>query len=321
MPAGCNRTPLVAPTAPTTPPAAERTLTSPAPRAEIGIAGRTAESPADAAYLLEEDGTFWRSLRTPEGDATLRLRPEAETLQVCAWGAGAAWSIDAAEELLGRRDESADSFVPDAPLLAACGGRSPSRLAWRLGRSSTPYETLLAIVVAQRVTGKEAWRGYRALLRRWGRPGPGPAPTWIAPEPAALARIDVDELTALGIDPRRARVLVGVARQARALEGLAALSREDAYRRLLSLSGIGPWSAAKLMLCALGDPDAVWVDDAHLADHVVWNLAGEARGSDARMLELLEPYRGHRARVARLLELHGRRKPRFGARVAVTRYR
>jgi hypothetical protein len=39
----------------------------------------------------------------------------------------------------------------------------------------------------------------------------------------------------------------------------------------------------------------------HLPHLVSSALAGERRGSDERMLELLEPYRGHRARVVRLL--------------------
>jgi hypothetical protein len=34
---------------------------------------------------------------------------------------------------------------------------------------------------------------------------------------------------------------------------------------------------------------------------VIWALAGERRGSGERMLELLEPFRGNRGRVIRLL--------------------
>ena len=41
--------------------------------------------------------------------------------------------------------------------------------------------------------------------------------------------------------------------------------------------------------------------DLHIPHMVSWHLAGERRGSDERMLELLEPYRGHRGRVVRLL--------------------
>ena len=47
------------------------------------------------------------------------------------------------------------------------------------------------------------------------------------------------------------------------------------------------------------------VGDYHLPNLVAWALAGEPRGTDERMLELLEPYRGHRGRVQQLLEAGG----------------
>jgi 3-methyladenine DNA glycosylase/8-oxoguanine DNA glycosylase len=68
-------------------------------------------------------------------------------------------------------------------------------------------------------------------------------------------------------------------------------------------------------LVALGDADAVSVGDYHLPHLTSWALAGEARGSDERMLELLEPYRGHRGRVLRLLTVSGLVVPRFGPRL------
>jgi 3-methyladenine DNA glycosylase/8-oxoguanine DNA glycosylase len=67
-------------------------------------------------------------------------------------------------------------------------------------------------------------------------------------------------------------------------------------------------------LRALGDPDAVSVGDFHLPNLVAFALAGEPRADDSRMLELLEPWRGHRARVIRLLESSGIAAPRFGPR-------
>ncbi|MBA3235486.1 MAG: DNA-3-methyladenine glycosylase 2 family protein, partial [Chloroflexi bacterium] len=62
--------------------------------------------------------------------------------------------------------------------------------------------------------------------------------------------------------------------------------------------------------------DAVSVGDFHLPNLVSFALAGEPRSDDARMLELLEPFRGQRARVIRLLELSGIRIPRYGPRLS-----
>jgi len=70
---------------------------------------------------------------------------------------------------------------------------------------------------------------------------------------------------------------------------------------------------------ALGDLDAVSVGDFHHKNLVSWALAGEPRGTDARMLELLAPYAGRRALVIRLLELSGLRPPRYGPRMAPRR--
>jgi 3-methyladenine DNA glycosylase/8-oxoguanine DNA glycosylase len=64
----------------------------------------------------------------------------------------------------------------------------------------------------------------------------------------------------------------------------------------------------------LGDPDAVLLGDLHLPSTVSWALAREPRGDDARMLELLEPWRGHRGRVVRLIRSAGRSAPRRGPR-------
>ncbi len=83
----------------------------------------------------------------------------------------------------------------------------------------------------------------------------------------------------------------------------------DAYARLRALPLVGPWTAAEVGLRALGDPDAVSVGDFHLCHAVCWALAGEPRGTDERMLDLLAPYTGQRARVIRLIETAGIHAP------------
>jgi 3-methyladenine DNA glycosylase/8-oxoguanine DNA glycosylase len=88
----------------------------------------------------------------------------------------------------------------------------------------------------------------------------------------------------------------------------------SAYRRIRAFPGVGPWTAAKVAMVALGDADAVPVGDYHLPHSIGYLFDGTPRSTDERMLEILEPYRGHRARVIRLVIEAGIGAPRFGPR-------
>ena len=140
------------------------------------------------------------------------------------------------------------------------------------------------------------------MVRTLGEPAPGPLPgMFVPPRPERVAATPYQVFHRLGIERRRADVLRRAAVVARRLEETVGLPLEAAYARFRAIPGVGPWTAARTALIALGDPDAVPVGDLHIPHMVSWHLAGERRGSDERMLELLEPYRGHRGRVVRLL--------------------
>ena len=82
------------------------------------------------------------------------------------------------------------------------------------------------------------------------------------------------------------------------------------------------WTSAEARQRAAGDPDAVSVGDYHLKNVVGWALAGRDRSSDEEMLELLEPFKGHRHRATRLIGLSGGARPArpAGSAVGVARY-
>jgi len=90
---------------------------------------------------------------------------------------------------------------------------------------------------------------------------------------------------------------------------------------LTQIPGIGPWTASSVAMVALGDPDTVVVGDYGIPSAVAWVLAGERKADDARMLELLEPERPHRARAVRLLAPTGHTPPRHGPRTRPTAIR
>jgi 3-methyladenine DNA glycosylase/8-oxoguanine DNA glycosylase len=130
-----------------------------------------------------------------------------------------------------------------------------------------------------------------------------------------LARTPYWTFHKLGVERRRAEVIIRAARSATRLEETTAMDLPSARKRLEAFPGVGPWTAARVALTALGDPDAVLVGDYHLPHAVGYALEGTVRSSDKRMLELLEPYRGHRARVIRLIGVAGITAPRFGPKM------
>jgi 3-methyladenine DNA glycosylase/8-oxoguanine DNA glycosylase len=254
-----------------------------------------------------------RATRTPEGPATLHLTVRGDVLDAEAWGAGADEALARARDLVGLDDDRTGWEPGRHPLIADLDRRLRGV---RLGRTGAIMEALVPAVLEQKVTGTEAWRGLRGIVRRWGEPAPGPFGLRLLPDPRQLATIPYHELHPLGVERRRAELVRRVCDRAARLDEIVDLPRETGYTRLRSIPGIGPWTAAEVMLRATGDPDAVSVGDFHLPNVVAFALAGEIRGDDRRMLELLEPWRGQRARVVRLLELGGIRPPAFGPRYA-----
>ena len=263
-----------------------------------------------------EPGLAWRASWTPQGPSTTLVELKSGRLLIQAWGPGAGWAIGTAPALLGL-DDSPESFRPRHPLLFEIHRRHPGM---RLGRTQSVFEAVVPTVLEQKVPSIEARAAYATIVRALGEPAPGDAGLILPPTPHRLLQTPYWTLHRYGIERRKADVIRNAAAVAHRLNELTGLGADEARRRLLSIPGIGPWSAAEIAAVALGDRDAVSPGDYNLPNVVSWALAGEPRGSDARMLELLEPYRGHRARVIRLLAAAGITAPRFGPRMPLRRF-
>jgi 3-methyladenine DNA glycosylase/8-oxoguanine DNA glycosylase len=302
-----------------TAPAVEVTLTADRPvdlRLTYGVVAR---GWGDPTLRIEGDGAraeVWRASHTPIGAVTvcLTVAPAAGTCTMRAWGPGAPFAAERAASWFGLDDRGTD-FQPPPGRVRDIARRRPDLRVPRLG---TTYELLVAAVLEQRVTGHEAKAQWRALAYRYGEPAPGPHPrlrTIVGAE--QLARFSDAQRHGLGIESSRGRTLGRVAREAARLD--RHVGDSDALdRRLLAIDGIGPWTSASVRHLAAGDEDAVLVGDYHLPSIVSFALTGEVRArDDAHMLELLEPYRPHRARAARLLSLGGPWPQRRGPRMPV----
>jgi 3-methyladenine DNA glycosylase/8-oxoguanine DNA glycosylase len=230
-----------------------------------------------------------------------------------AWGDGAHRLLESVPGLIGEEDEPGRLIARHAIVREL----QRRHVGLRLPRTGRVLQALVPSVFEQKITGTEAFRAYAALLRVHGEPAPGPGGLLLPPDPARLASMPYHAYHPIGLERRRAEVVRRAAARAAWLESAA--SAAEATRRLTSLVGIGPWTAAEVVRTAFGDPDAVSVGDYHLPSVVAWALAGERRADDARMLELLEPYRGQRGRVQRLLEVGRVFPPRRGPRTAPRR--
>ena len=253
--------------------------------------GRLRFGPADPTTAVA-DGRWWWSAHTPDGPATIAIALTEEGSSPSAWGPGADHLLARADALTGSGDDPS-TFRPLHPALASAARR---RGVPRLGVTGSVFTALVQAVLGQRVTTVEALRSWASITRAFGTRAPGPdIGLMTAASAERLAALPYYALHPHGVERGRASTISRVASVEGRLDALAANNKLEA------LPGVGPWSVAHVRTKALGDVDAVAVGDLHLPDLVAWVLAGERRGDDARMLELLEPYSGQRARVIRLL--------------------
>lgn len=265
---------------------------------------------------LASSGRFVRATFTPDGPGTLAITWSHVDIAVDAYGPGAAWLSDQAPRLLGvddRTDHQLEQAAHPVVAAAANAGRHV-----RFGASGNLYHELLPTIIEQRITTGEAHDQWRRLCHELSEPAPGPfTRLLLPPRPDVLMRQPSWWFHPLGIERKRAEPLIEVARHASKLWQWATLAPWQAAAKLQLLPGVGQWTVGTVLGPALGDPDAVAVGDYHLKNMVAFNLAGEPRGTDDRMLELLEPYVGQRGRVVRLVGRHGSPPPKFGPKQRV----
>ncbi len=283
---------------------------------------------ADPSFAAHPNG-FWMAFTTPSGAVTLRLSAgglgEDTFVDAQAWGPGAEDAIAGVPRLLGADDDwsafDEPGFHATLPRLVTEARRR--NLALRLPSTGRLVDSLVPTILEQKVTTLEARRGYRYLMYRFGTKAPGSvAPQGLLVPPTARQWLAVPswEWHKAGVGPQRSATVMRALKSAVALERLAGLDPARAGAKLQTIPGIGVWTAAEVVQRTHGCPDSISVGDYHLASYVGYALLGR-KIDDAGMLELLEPWRGQRQRLVRMLYLSGFRKPTFGPRMTVQDHR
>ncbi len=123
-----------------------------------------------------------------------------------------------------------------------------------------PFEVSVRAILGQQVSVKAASNLAGRLAKKFGWEIATPFPTLnlITPQASALASCRPDELSALGIMPARARTIITLAKSCVELKLnlQPGLDYESIISTLITLPGIGEWTAEYIAMRCLGWPDA-----------------------------------------------------------------
>jgi DNA-3-methyladenine glycosylase II len=156
------------------------------------------------------------------------------------------------------------------------------------------FATMLRLILEQQVSLASADAAFRKLE----------ATTGIV-EPATVLALDDDQLKMVGFSRQKAgyarSLAAGLTDGSIDLDSLGAVPDEPAVERLLSIRGVGPWTASCYLLFALRRPDAWPPGDRALQVSMcrAYDLPDvpDAGAADERAMA----WRPHRAIAARLL--------------------
>ena len=176
-------------------------------------------------------------------------------------------------------------------------GPAIRQIPWlRARRTTWPWEALMWAITEQLIEAERAFVIQRRIVARWGGaclPPDRQRPLRDVPGPEVIAARSPAELAALDLAPKRAVAMIKVAREVAAGRIDPGDSRDD--KRLLKISGIGPWTVQVLGQKGRGDPDSLPAGDLAYVK-LVPRLAGMDRRATVAEVEQFyarfRPYRG-----------------------------
>ncbi|HLA89500.1 MAG TPA: DNA-3-methyladenine glycosylase [Gemmatimonadaceae bacterium] len=116
----------------------------------------------------------------------------------------------------------------------------------------THFDYVVRCIIGQQLSGKAAQTIYQRVLALYG----GRAPT-----PAELAKTSDPKLRAAGLSGRKSEYVrelaAHAARRTIAIERLHEMSDDDVMATLVSVRGIGRWTAQMVLMFRLGRPDVL----------------------------------------------------------------
>ncbi len=239
---------------------------------------------------------YRRSLSLRHGAAVVELRPERDAVR-CRLRLDDLRDLTAAVARCRRLlDLDADpqtvsAQLGDDPCLGELVRRRPGL---RVPGCADGFELAARAVIGQQVSVGAARTVAARLVERYGEPLGEPLGSIARrfPSSAALAQADP---ASLSMPRSRARALRELSRRVAAgdLRLDAGAEPGFALEGLLSVPGIGPWTASYIAMRALGDPDAYPLGDAGLRRALERRGLTVDRAAEQRLAESWRPWRSY----------------------------
>ncbi|MEO6835820.1 MAG: hypothetical protein ABI231_07940 [Candidatus Tumulicola sp.] len=250
---------------------------------------------ANAVDVMDADGTFYRALRDDRGVTMLAVRAHGpRSIEVRATGRDAERWLPCVERMLGTRVDLREWYARSAKidwlhaLAAALEGLKPPRYP-------TAWEACAHAVVFQQISIHAAAAIMRRLVELLAetvavgdvrcRVFPGPR-LWLTAEEPALRAAGLSQNKVAHLRSIASAFTDGSIRES----VLETLPTPEAAQALGRIRGIGPWSAAVVLLRGLGRLDAFPLRDSGVARSVAL-MAGKSVDLDG-VLDILGPTRG-----------------------------
>lgn len=238
-----------------------------------------------------------KSFSAPNGPCTVTISRSQQGLAFKADGDDAVQVVNGLVSAA-QADDGYHSFQPEHPALQKRLRQFPGL---RLIRVPWLFDMASSCVLQQRVRMSDAMREWQRICTGYGEKTASGLLAF--PSATVLSKAPPHALEGMGIDPRRSRILLTLAKELRLHPLTPAMTHEQLRLRLSRIPGIGPWTLEMFMGFGAADTDAAITGDLKIPHFVSHALTGEPRSTDQRMLELLEPFRPQRFRVIRLLTL------------------
>ena len=217
-----------------------------------------------------------------------RLSPEEESDVV-----GVAVRLVGAQSSLG---EFYNSVEDDDPM----AGFTDRFRGLGIAQSASPFEGLALSILGQQISNQVARVIRDLLVDTLGNVVSVNGVDYRAfPSPATIAEAGIDDLRGMKLSARKAEYISDIAESVASrsldLDALAALPDESIVEELVSLRGVGPWTAHWLLIRAFGRPDGFPGGDLAIQRSLGALYNGGKRLTENEAVELSARWRPYRS--------------------------